>query len=307
MEKNFKQGVWLALLTSFISGWAVFLNKFAVDFWSNSSVFTTAKNLVVVLFLMSLLIGLRKLPELKKLKKADWLKLFLIGLIGGSIPFLLFFKALTLMPAAEAAFIHKTLFIWVAILAVPFLKEKLSFFQILALGILFLGIYLMGFPTGWKLQPGIWLALIATFLWAIENILAKHTLREVSSTVVGWGRMFFGGLVLLIYLGATNQLKNILPETSLQLGWLVLSSFILLFYILSWYQALKLAPATIVASALTIAFPITVILEGVFVKHQFPFKILLPTLVLILGIVLISRWFEKTFFGLKKRLKEAKL
>ncbi len=122
--KNNK-GIYFALATAFISGLAVFLNKFAVGFWTNSSVFTTAKNLVVAILLTSLILLVKKLPELKKLSKKDWRQLIIIGFIGGSIPFLLFFKGLTLTSATGAAFIHKTLFIWVAVLAIPILKEKI--------------------------------------------------------------------------------------------------------------------------------------------------------------------------------------
>ena len=45
--------------------------------------------------------------------------------IGGSVPFVLFFEGLARATATQAAFIQKTLVVWVALLAVPLLRERL--------------------------------------------------------------------------------------------------------------------------------------------------------------------------------------
>ena len=140
------KGICFALITAFISGLAIFLNKFAVGFWMDSSVFTAGKNIIVAVLLTGLLLLWGKFGEFKFLAKNDWLYLVLIGFIGGSIPFLLFFKALALMPSSNAAFIHKTLFIWVALLAVPILKEGLSKLQIFAFLVLVAGIFMINAP-----------------------------------------------------------------------------------------------------------------------------------------------------------------
>ena len=45
-------------------------------------------------------------------------------MIGGSVPFVLFFEGLARAEATQAAFIQKTLVVWVALLAVPLLRER---------------------------------------------------------------------------------------------------------------------------------------------------------------------------------------
>ena len=47
-----------------------------------------------------------------------------VGVIGGSVPFVLFFEGLARAEATQASFIQKTLVIWVALLAVPLLRER---------------------------------------------------------------------------------------------------------------------------------------------------------------------------------------
>ena len=87
-------------------------------------VFTAEKNVFVGLLIIGVLLFSWKWKEVKKLTKRELVYLSLIGIIGGSLPFYLFFTGLSMIPAINGAIIHKTLFIWVAILAIPFLKEK---------------------------------------------------------------------------------------------------------------------------------------------------------------------------------------
>ena len=138
----------------------------------------------------------KKLFELKNLQRNHWLKLITIGFVGGSVPFLLFFKGLSMMSASNAAFIHKTLFIWVAIFAFVFLKERLSKIQILALIFLVFGVYVFLDPSGFSLGYGELLVFMATIFWALENVISKYILKEISPIIVGWGRMFFGSFFL---------------------------------------------------------------------------------------------------------------
>ncbi len=133
------KGIWLAIFATLISGFAVFINKYALAGWGSSEVYTSAKNIVAAVLLSAIFIGFGYRKKLKELSLVQWGKLALIGLIGGSIPFLLFFKGLQLSSAPGAAFWHKTLFIWVAILAYPILKEKLSKLQLIAFGVLVFG------------------------------------------------------------------------------------------------------------------------------------------------------------------------
>ncbi|MFH1895438.1 MAG: EamA family transporter, partial [archaeon] len=185
------KGFFLVLLTAIISGISIFLNAFAVQGFDNAFVFTGMKNLIVAVFLISVIVLSGQLNSVKNLTKKQWLSLSFIGLIGGSIPFLLYFYALKLSTASAAGFLHKTIFVWATILAFFFLKEKLSkkivFGALLLLTgnfFLFNSSFSFGFPE--------LLVFIAVLFWSAENVLSKHVLKDLSSTVVAGGRMFFG-------------------------------------------------------------------------------------------------------------------
>ncbi|MEI8096763.1 MAG: DMT family transporter, partial [Candidatus Moraniibacteriota bacterium] len=288
----YNKGIQFAFLAAVISGFSVYINKFGVSFWANSDVYTTAKNIIAVVFLTAALFLWHKKDELKKLSLRMWLRLFAIGLIGGSLPFLLFFKALALMPASEAAFLQKTLFLWVALFSYPFLRERIGTLQVTALGVLFGGIYLLGAPNHWSFGTGFFLVLGATLLWAVENIIAKRVLETVSALIVGWARMFFGSILLIIWLVLSGEASSLVPTSSTQMLWALVVGIILFGYVSTWYTALKYAPATVVSSILTLAAPITLLTEGI-ARSTFPASVLFPLALMTCGVILLVTKFYR--------------
>ncbi len=179
---NKKNALLLIFSTALVSGISIFMNKFAVT-GIDSTIFTFAKNITVALFLFSLIFLSTKFKEFSLLKRKDWLKLILIGLIGGSIPFILFFRGLQLTSGAGASLIHKTMFVFVTVLAVIFLKEKLNKKVIVAMVLLLTGNYLLLRPS-WSFGLGDLFVLTATLFWALENTLSKYVLKELSGNIV---------------------------------------------------------------------------------------------------------------------------
>jgi drug/metabolite transporter (DMT)-like permease len=272
MNFNFKKGIILALGTAFFSGIANFVNKFAVEAVGDPLVHTTVKNSLVALLVISLLFFLRKLPKLHKLTKPDLVLLFAIGIIGGSLPFYLFFSALAEMSAVNAALIHKTLIFWVAILAVPLLGERISLTQAGALGLIFLSNLVIGGFKGFAFSRPELMVLAATVLWAIENVIAKIALRRVDTDIVVAARMGIGSVILLSATILSGKGSVLASLDAQQLGLVVLTSLILFGYVTTWYRALRVAPVTLVATVLTLATLITNSLSAVFVTHALSFN-----------------------------------
>ncbi len=291
---NIQKGFYLVLATAVISGLANFFNKFGMQaLGKNAFQYTTLKNVVVALFLTLIVLTPFIFKKLKLLSKKDWLKLSLIGLIGGSVPFLLFFQGLSLTSPVSASFIHKTLFIWVAILAFPILKEKLSKLQFIALGILLTGNVIFEGFSGLKFGYAEILILIATLLWAAENIIAKIALKNIDSMVLAWGRMFFGSIILVLFLLFTGNMGGLLDLSSNQMAWILLVSLFLGGYVITWYSALKKLPVTVTASVLVLASPITTFLNATFVTHKLSLDKILGALIILVGVVLFWKFREK--------------
>lgn len=287
-----KKSIYLAGLTSLISGVSIFLNSnFVVKLVKDPFVLTSMRNLIVAVFFSSVLVGVAKWVKLKELTTKQWLQLIVIGIIGGSIPFLLFFKGLAISQAAavNGAFIHKTLFIWVAVLAIIFLKEKLSFWQLGAFGVILAGLYLAGGPKNWLWGEGEKLVLIAVLFWSLETIVAKIVLVKIPAIVVSWGRMFFGSLIMLGYLWQTNRLGIIETLSPNQWVWIIGTGLLLFGYVTLWFTALKNAPATVVTSILTLGFPVTVILNLIFVSHKIDLRQAIGLILMIAAAYLVVK------------------
>lgn len=257
-----KRGLLLALSTAVISGFSIFINQFGV-LVINPYIFTGLKNIAVAVLICGLLLAMKDWKLLKNLSKKYWGLLLAIGLIGGSVPFLLFFKGLSLTTAAQGSFIHKTMFIYVMILAGLFLKEKISKKLLFGSLLLLLGnVFLLKFIPH-SLGKGDLLILLATLFWAVENVISKHALKELPSRIVIWGRMFFGSIFILIFLAITGQISLISGLNAHQVSWVIITSVILFGYVITWYSGLKYIPVSVATSILLLGSPITTLLSFV--------------------------------------------
>lgn len=255
-----KKGYFLVLLTAFTSGFAIFINKFGVSV-VNPNIYTFLRVLTVAIFLTGLLLLLQDWRKLKELTRKQWVLLMVIGLVGGSIPFLVFFKGLSLTSAAQGSFIHKTMFIWTALLAVLFLKEKIDKKFLVGGLLLFLGNLILLKKLPYSLNQGDLLVFLATLLWAAENTVSKYVLRELEGRIVAWGRMFFGALFILMFLLATHQISLISGITLKQIYWVLITAVVLFGYVMTWYSGLKLIPVSQATVILLLGSPITTILS----------------------------------------------
>jgi drug/metabolite transporter (DMT)-like permease len=262
IPQTIRWGVLLALGTAAISGVSIFVNAFAVKQLPDPAVYTTLKNGVAALVLVGLALVTVRPTTVTSLPPRSWGWLAVVGIVGGSVPFLLFFAGLAQASAPSAAFIHKTLFVWVALLAVPFLGERLGWAQLAALAVLLLAQILIIPPAGITWGAGETLIALATLLWAVETIVARRLLASVPSAVVGAGRLGIGLVVLIGYVAATGKLGSIFALSTEQLGWAMLTGLLLSGYVGTWFAALQRAPASLVTAVLVLGAPVTAALQA---------------------------------------------
>ena len=286
------KGYLLVVLTAIISGFSVFINKFGVGVFKSSEIYTFLRVFLVALILGSILLIFDS-RKIRNVKRKEWFLLALIGLVGGSIPFLLFFKGLKITSSAEGSFIHKSMFLWVAILATLFLKEKIDRrFLFGALILLFANALLLK-KFSFLPDRGDLLILIATIFWALENTLSKYLLSisNLDGKTVAFGRMFFGAIFILIYLIFTNQTSQIFVLNSKQIIWVLVTGIILLFYVLTWYSGLKYISVSKATAILLLGSPITTVLNLIS-GTKISLHEMISGILILIGIL--------TIFGIKK-------
>ncbi len=289
MKLSQRQGIMLALGAAIVSGISIYVNKFGVAQVKNPFIYTTVKNSIVLVGLLAAVGLLASWKELRGMTLSRWLAWIGLGVIGGGIPFLLFFQGLTTASAASAALIQKSLFIWVALLALPLLKERLGAWQVLGLIVLAVGQFLLQPVTHWGgWNTGDTLILIATLLWAVETILAKRVLGWLSSQTAALGRMGIGALVMWIFLAFTGRAGTAFTLDGTQWFWVAVTAVFLMAYVWTWYSALKWAPATVVTSVLTIGAIITIVLSATFDRQAATALQLVAIALLVVGAALFA-------------------
>jgi drug/metabolite transporter (DMT)-like permease len=283
------QGILLALGAAIVSGVSIYVNKFGVAQVSDPFIYTTVKNSVVVVGLLAAVGLLASWKELRDLTPMQWLAWIGLGVIGGGVPFLLFFQGLSSASAASASLLQKTLFIWVALLAVPLLRERLGLWQVLGLAILAVGQFLLQPLTRWGgWGTGETLILVATWLWAVETILAKKVLVWMSPHTAALGRMAIGALVMWAFLTITGRAGRALTLNDTQWFWVMITAVLLMVYVWTWYSALKWAKASLVTSVLTIGAIVTILLSVLLDRHATTTPQVVAISLLVLGAALFA-------------------
>lgn len=269
------QGTALALAAALISGFAVFTNGYAVRAFGDPAVYTAAKNLVAAAVLVAALAvaiarrrgrpgGERAGPAVTRPRgRAQWAGLAAVAVVGGSVPFVLFFRGLAEVASPNAAFIQKTLVIWVALLALPLLRERIGPWHVIAIGLLVGGqIVLGGGLAGLGASAGAALILAATLLWSAETIIAKRLLASLSPLTVGVARMGGGVALLIGYVLATTRWRELAVIGPRQWGWAAATGLILALYVAAWLAALARARAVDVTAILVLGAIVTAALQA---------------------------------------------
>jgi len=282
------RGTLLILLTAIISGVSIVINKFFVVS-VDPLVLTAIRALFIgIIFLF---ISLYFSGKAKKFKKVSWKYLGLIGIIGGGIAFWLFFSGLKLTTAGRAAFIHKTLPIYATILAIIFLKEKITRKQLIAMAVMLAGLVLIELANiSSEMRIGDLLILSATVLWAIETTLSKKAMLEKESNwVVTFSRMFFGALVLFALILLLGKTPLLLALTYQQLLYIFISGIFLFFYVLTFYWGLKYINLSKASTILLLAPVISLVLGFVWLNEQVFALQLIGSLLILIGAYFVAK------------------
>ncbi len=281
-------GTLLAIFTAVISGFAIIANKiFIVNL--DPTIFTSIRALFIgiVFFIIS---SFQCKFDYKKFKKVKWSYLIGIGFIGGALAFLLFFSGLKFTTGGRAAFIHKTLPVYITIFAVLFLKEKMTIKQIFALIIMLSGLFILTSspitPTSLWSNPslGDLLIIVATILWAVENIIARHAMiKGESNFVVTFARMFIGFVFLFLSIPLLGKMDLLFNLTLEQTTNIMISTVILLGYVLFWYWSIKYINVSKASTILLLSPVISLILGVLILNEPVPIDQLMGSTLILIG------------------------
>jgi drug/metabolite transporter (DMT)-like permease len=277
-----RAGLVLAGVAAVISGVAVFVNSYGLKAVGDATVYTTGKNLVSAVALLVVVAAVARSASAPVLQRpttrAHWLGLAVVGTFGGCVAFVLFFEGLARSSSVHAAFLQKTLVVWVALLAVPLLKERVGALQAGAIVLLVVGQAMSGESLGevqdsvaatlqMPFGKGEALVLAAALIWSVEVVVAKRLLADLSSWTVALTRMVMGSVLLVGWVTVKGDLHQLVSLSAVQWRWVLVTGAILAAYVSTWFAALARAQAVDVTAVLVAAAIITALLNTLW-KHQ---------------------------------------
>jgi drug/metabolite transporter (DMT)-like permease len=269
-------GLALAGITAVVSGISVFVNGYGVAHFDDATTYTTAKNLVAALVIVTLLARSSRSPASRveapqrsvttptTPRARRVATLVAIAVIGGSLPFVLFFEGFARASSTDAAFIHKTMVVWVALAAAVVLRERVGPPHVAAIALILVGYVQLAGGVGLpELGTGELLILVATLCWSVEVVLARSLLVDgVAPTAVSTARMAGGVLLLLGWAVARGALDDLFGLTFVQWRWVALTGLLLAAYVVSWHHALARAGAVDVTAVLSLGAVLTAVLDA---------------------------------------------
>ena len=261
-------GYYYAALNAIISGFAIYINSLGVKMFSDAALYTTLKNVVVgIALLVPTLLLARQRAELGRLSSRQWGALVALAVIGGSVPYVLFFRGLQMTTPVTGALLNHTQFLLVAVLAFFLLAERAGALVWGALIVLLVATNL-GLNLGAvEFNEGALLIAISTALFAVGVVLAKRLLRDLSTLTVMSAKMSLGALILVGYVAATGHLGAVSQLSAQQWTFVLVTGLILLAFTITAFMALRYASAT-AATAIPAAAPIITTLLVVFAAGQ---------------------------------------
>lgn len=241
--------------------------------------------------LAAALIWQRKLGQLKAATRADWLLSLKLGVLNPLCYYLVLFKAYDLLPAQQAQPLNYTWAITLSLLSVPFLGQRLTRMQLVAIAFSYFGVLVIS-TNGNLLELrfhdsyGVFLALLSTVFWSFYWIFNTRDHRD---PVLGLFMNFLCAVpCIAIYMLVLHGFHTVDPRGLA--GAVYLGLFEMGFSYLLWLTAMKLTDST--ARLVNLIF-LSPFLSLIFIHFLVGEKILPSTLLglasIIFGLVLQSR------------------
>lgn len=179
---------------------------------------------------------------------------------------------LTLLPSGRAAILAYTMPLWVVLLSMFILREKLTRRRVLgvALGMAGMALLIGGEFTAARSAPvGAALVVGAAFSWALGTVLMRRYPVTLPTTAFTAWQLLIGGVPIMA--GALildwGEWRPIGPGAAIGLGYNMLFVFIFCYW--AWFRIATTAPAAI-ASLSTLMIPVVGVFSGMLILGESP-------------------------------------
>ncbi|MCK5599919.1 DMT family transporter [bacterium] len=271
----------------------------AVIFWSTAAtafkltlihmtpegiLFIASSASALVMFIIVLLKG----HFLSLFDRKYLMRSLLAGAINPFFYYLILFKAYDMLPAQTALVLNYTWPMVIALLSIPFLKQKLPFRTLIALtaGLIGVGTVVGGISFTGGFKPVLLLPILSSVFWGVYWMLNIRDKRPDSVKL--FMGFFMGSILSLLYLLFSGGMKGFTLPGILGSCYIGIFEMGLAFFI--WLKALKTADRTSrVSSVVYLAPLISLLIINTVLGERIKSYTLIGLLLIVGGILLDSK------------------
>ena len=221
-------------------------------------------------FLFTAAIGFK---YFKLLNKKNWFPLFIVGIFGNGLPYLLFPLAVSKIDSSLVGILNSLVPLFTLILGVIWFKLKVTWINIggIALG---LG------GAVWLLMPGLKInmhtliygayPILATVFYAISINTIKSKLQDLSSMAITLLSLLFCGVPAIIYILCTDFFEIMASHHQAweNLGYVAILGVVGTSIAVILFNYLIKRTSSIFAASVTYAIPVVAVLWGVVINED---------------------------------------
>jgi len=298
-QKNVKLGSWMILVVlTIVWGSSFILIKRGLEDPQGNPIFSPEQVGALRIFLAGLTLFPIAILQFKKILKKHHFWLFIVGLIGNTIPAFLFAIAETKVESAIAGMLNGTTPIFAFIISVIIFKVNFSRLNILGIAIGFIGtvgLVYFGAARDWSSLNYMLLLVFATICYGASVNMMKMKLKEVKPITITAVSLGYMAIPCLIYLSTTNFVEVMTTNENANMAFLyvVILSVVGTTAALVLFNYLVKRESVLFASSVTYLIPIVAILWGIWDGEELYGLQIAMILVILAGVFLVNKK-EKT-------------
>ncbi|MCK4428993.1 MAG: DMT family transporter [Candidatus Aenigmarchaeota archaeon] len=153
-----------------------------------------------------------KKKKLKKMPKKDIISLVICSIFIFGLAMVFFYKSINLIGSAKSGFLAQVEPLFIALLAVLFLKEKFNLKELPGLLLIFFGAVLLNFnwsSVSLSFGLGEIYAILTALMFSVGIIISSGLIKKYGASLVTCIEMIFGGCLLSLFLIISTVSINI--------------------------------------------------------------------------------------------------
>lgn len=307
MSRNLLSWIILVLLAITWGSSFILIKKGLVSFSSDEV--GALRIIISFLFLLPLAI-----LRIRRVKRKDFLYLFIVGLVGSVAPAFLFAKAQTGIDSNLAGILNSLTSLFTLIVGLSFFGLKTKWFNVLGVFLALMGAVGLISVSGdnsftFNLTYSAYV-IIATICYAFNVNIVKNYLKHLDSIAITSVSFFMVGLPLIAYLFLFTDFSGQIAGGGEALAGLAYISILAVvgtgLALMAFNYLIKIS-SPIFASSVTYLIPVVAIMWGVFDGETFKPNYLIWVLLILLGVILVNTNYQNRFFKrLTSRIKNTK-